>query len=82
MPEINFETINEFKIHCKEYNITPELQLNAMKHQNNRGEFLHEVSGIYKLGGKLEIKFSVNENSAFKDKLYPRENGYNMAILK
>ena len=82
MPEIHFETIKEFKMHCREHCIVPEMQLNAMKHQNSRGEYLHEVSGIYNLGGKLDVRFTVEENSAFKEKLYPREKGYNLAILK
>lgn len=82
MPEIHFETINEFKSHCKTHNIIPELQLNATKHQNRKDEYLHEIFGSYNMGGKFEVKFIVDEDSAFKDKLYPREKGYHLAILK
>lgn len=80
-PQIHFETIKEFKNHCKTNKISPEIQYTAKKHQNRKCEFLHEVSGIFLLGG-IAINFVVDEMTAFADKKMPAEGGYKLSTLK
>jgi len=81
MSKIHFETIKDFKNHCKTANIKPLIQYNAKKHQNRKNEFLHEISGIFVLNDK-SVNFTIDEMTAFIDKKYPIDKGYKLSTLK
>jgi len=80
-PQISFETVKEFKKYCKTNNIIPEIQYVAKKHQNRKCEFLHEIYGVFLLGG-VAIDFKIDEMAAFTDKKNPRNGGYKIGTLR
>lgn len=80
-PEIRFQSIKEFKNHCKTNNIRPEIQYNAKKHQNRKNEYLHEINGTMSFNN-IVLDFTVDEMVAFPDKKYPAIGGYKLTSLK
>jgi len=66
-PKIRFDTLKLFKKYCKTNKIVPEIEYRAMKHQNMRGEFLHEVTGSFLLVG-IKIDYIIEELVAFTNK--------------
>lgn len=81
LPVIEFETIKDFKKYCKDNNLKPIVYFKAKKHQNLKAEFLHEITGIYKIGTMI-ISFLIHEMCAFKDKKVSLEEGYKISNIK
>lgn len=75
-PVIVFETIKEFKAYCKIKQIQPTIQLQAKKHQNMKGEYLHDVNVSHDVFDIL-----INESVAYKEKRYPTEKGYKLSHI-
>jgi hypothetical protein len=86
-PEITFDTIKEFKNYYKKHKnvLIPLIQYNSKKHQNPKGEYLHEIFGEFILcipQYEFKINFTINEMIGFKDKFKPQEDGYKIGTLK
>jgi hypothetical protein len=75
MSKIILKSLTEFKTYCKSFNIT-QIQLQPKKHQNMRGEYLHEVSAKHDVFDIL-----IDEPVAFKEKRKPIEEGYKLSEI-
>ena len=81
IPQIQFDTIKEFKKYCKINRISPVIQYTAKKHQNRKCEYLHEVFGTFVIND-MTWNFVINEMTAFVEKRNPTETGYKLGTLK
>ena len=65
---IIFELIKDFKKFCKDNKVSPIINCSSKKHQNNKGQYLHELSGTY-IVGNVECNFIIEECIGFNNKI-------------
>ena len=76
MNKIILRTLADFKAYCNSLNITPHIQLQPKKHQNMRGEYLHQIQAKHDVFDIL-----IDEPVAYKEKRQPLEEGYKLSEI-
>lgn len=84
IPEIHFDTLHEFKTHCKSNSTISHItiQYRAQKHQNRMGEFLHDIDGfVYNQNETYNVRFVIDEMHGLREKKHSIETGLVSDIL-